>query len=648
MVPLKIRKIAVQAINRCRSALACGQQRYPKTAGLLKFAVFIAVILVTLTDARAWIGLWSYVTQPAGLCALLLIIHRYTVKHFKRRFTRAPRPRRFIQVPEARAKKLQEEIGESKLLTLEQAEVFTRMILEPAEFQQRIVEDYRPSQRTLQKRVAISVQIRSQIAHRPAGSREQTDGAPGLAGSSVYYPVVLPPKGVLYDDFRVYDANGGALPTLSYREYLHIAASALHLLLAVACNAPPDKLPEDVAECERQAIWGLISRRDAERDTRDSHGAADAGSVAVPTGDELAESLRALVPTPPTDEPGNNRWQAIETAAQLVEVLCSRYAIVALVSLETTTRFALSYECTLIPELDLAPQLSVKYVPARVRRTLHTMKTRLNVLLATRPVDVKVTLDNAWNCESFHVLVHCPDGLYLANQELIVARGYLSRTAPGAPTRPYIRFRKRLGQPYAHFYCRYFPPPKTARRDQDGKVLVEAERTPRLILQFHEVPPGSVCRAALAAIASAVLVWIIGYGLGHLRSGVLETDAPAILLAFPGIAASWMGFDATTNRLFEGTLTARLSLAWTASISLVATALYLLHQKLGGSAGHAVAPVKITLLGVSSWPWVLLTALALFNASYLTYRWGINSWRFRYLAQRPDVGSAGGSVGEEG
>jgi hypothetical protein len=158
-------------------------------------------------------------------------------------------------------------------------------------------------------------------------------------------------------------------------------------------------------------------------------------------------------------------------------------------------------------------------------------------------------------------------------------------------------------------------------------------------LSFNEVPPGSVSGAALAAIASTVLIWIIGYGLTHDHGGILDTDAPALLLAFPGVAASWLGFDKVT-RLFEGTLTARLSLACTASASLLATGLYLIRNNASGAAyGDAAAHhgrLQIGVLGITLWPWAVLTVVALVNASYLSYRWGINSWRFRHLADRED------------
>jgi hypothetical protein len=194
------------------------------------------------------------------------------------------------------------------------------------------------------------------------------------------------------------------------------------------------------------------------------------------------------------------------------------------------------------------------------------------------------------------------------------------------------------------------PPPRRSVTDEQGTVTQSEEKAPKLVLQFQETPPGSVCRAALAAIASVVLVWIIGYGLSRGRGGIANTDAPALLLAFPGVAASWMGFDGTKHRLFEGMLTARLSLALTAFVSLLATALYLLDRQ--GTAPHhgrhaSVTPLTAGVLGITLWPWVVLTVVALFNATYLSYRWGVNSWRFRFLAERDEPGGVVAKVRQE-
>ncbi len=691
--PSLLRMRAIGSVLRVRLA-RCAKIAWARLARwftYLQVPAFLLSVAAALLDTSAWLPAhWALAIRISGTIAIAYFIRAYMAKCFKRRVRTSmheAKDRVFHQNPRQRAEQLQAEIARPRLISFEQAEVFTRAIVEASKLQQRIAEQYKPNQRTLHQEVTLDIQIPARTMarlHHPGGE-QRTPPSQAELEAMFFYPVVVPPKGVLYDDLRVADAHGGTLTTLSYREYVHIAASALHVLLAVAFDAPPDNLPRHVVDSEIEAIWGIIRRVDG-RDLRAQQAAnappkQEAGKAgasqpsttsalspgAEPAdGRHLARTLEELhaksVMEGTENGPGRKetRQAAIRLAAQLVQVLSSNYAIVVETPAPASGRFAITYTCRLIPELDLAPRTQVGS-QSGVRRKFRTWQVRLNILLGTRPVDVKLSLDNAWTCQSYHVLVHCPEGLYLEKQELITAPGYLERTAKGAPSPPHYRFRRRLGQSYAHFYGRFLPEPNaTVVRDQEGRIVRDEAgnvvrkpgKKPKLILGFEEVPPGSLCRAALAAIAAAALIWIIGYGLEHVRGGVLEgTDAPAVLLAFPGVAASWLGFDSATHRLFEGTLTARLSLACTALVSLTATGLYLLLHTTattshpGARHTHGSAGLKIAILGIAQWPWIVLVVLALFNATYLSFRWLGNSWRFRVLAARDDPAGVGAVVG---
>jgi hypothetical protein len=649
------------------TALTTACKRFLKISlSFLKLVLFLLFAGAILVDTRRWLGEWAVAARILGVLSAVLMTHRYTTTSFKDRVRASHHPPTFTQVPDSRAKQILEEIQQESRITLNQAEVFTRAIVETTELHQRIVEEYRPNRRTLRKKVNIDVQIPTHIMDRDINRAEETDASVG----TFLYPVVVPPKGVFYDDLCIRDADGHELPILSYREYLHVAVNVIHFLLGVACDTPPNELPADAVACEHDAVWGVISRIDgrppgenppsdgqtvAAESGHRAHSAADVPAEdgqEAPTSEDVEQAgreLARLVQTLRTVSSHPDRRRAIRMAAQLVEVLSTHYAIVVAAPVPASGRFAISYECTAIPELDLASGLKRGHsMPGRFIKRLHEFKTRLYIFLSTRPVDVKLSLDNAWTCQSYHVLVHCPDSLYLTHQELVVPDHYLERTARRSPTLPHVRFRRRLGQPYAHLYARFLPTPRRAVI-KHGKIARPAERAPKLLLHFHEVPPGSVCSAALAAIASTVLVWIIGYGLSHGNDPVLSTETPALLLAFPGVAASWLGFDGDIH-LFEGTLTARLSLACTAVISLIATGLYVLHHEAAGSKiAHALhtAHSVVGILGITLWPWAALTIVGVFNSSYLAYRWSINSWRFRYLADRPDPAGMVAKVRQE-
>jgi len=550
---------------------------------------------------------------------------------------------------------------ESAGVALEQAEAFTAAIIDLGGLRKRVVEQYVPDSRTLQQRVTVEMQMPQSVL------TSQENGAT-RGRSRLLVPVILPPKGELLDNLVVYGNDDSLLDTLSYREYLSVAAGVLHMLLAVACDVLPSQLPEHVLRCEFYAIWGLVSRVDGRPDrdaARRGHALADTHcrdeGVTGPESADVPQAATSATAPPaeagaatgpsPAEPPdvangcpsardiatriqglteGIVNRQALRMAAYLAEILATHYAIVADVAVPDDGRFIIKYERTFIPDFRPAPHTRSK---PRHNGASWLMRIGgiLNVLFGTGPVDIRVSMDNAWTCQSYHAHVNCPPGLYLSHQELDVPDGYMDRKAKGAPTPPHVRFRRRLGQSYAHFYGRYLPMPR------------EGEQRPKLILDFHEMPPGSVFGAALSAQAAAVLVWIIGFAVSHAPGHGLGTDAPVVLLAFPGVAASWLGFDTFSRRLFEGALTARLSLACTAVVSMMAAALYLLRNTPTATAHkpHSAAHT-LALLGVSEVPWILLLVVALFNALYLTYRWLINSWRFSYFASRPDPGGVQG------
>lgn len=657
------------------------------TARWGQLVIFLVFVALALIDTSRWTGGMAAWPRIGGIIGILWLSHRYTKRHFKWRIEHSHHPSSLKPVSPDRAGKLQTEVTENALVTFTQADVFARAVVEASEIQKRIIEQYEPGRRTLRQEVTIDIEIPQSTLQRLEASGRDASGAGGqrVECSRFYFPVLLPPKGVIYDDLRVHSADGGELPTLAYREYAKVASGVLHLLLAAACFTRPDELPDGARVCERNAIAGILRRiaprqrtngvqaqcavangqsehtahtdlEAAEPVVGSPNGDADAPQLTVvPDGRSLAKALRELDDVSLADP---ICAKAIRLAANLVKVLSSHYAIVVEIPATASGRFTLKYECTLIPELDLESgreHVQSDKKDGRFVGRLRSWRAGLETLFGARPVSIKISLDNAWSCQSYHVIVRCSQSLYVSSQELsLPSPDYLKRLAKNAPTAPHIRFRRRLGQSYAHFYARYLSEPRTIKvtdesgvvKLKDGKPVSRKEKAPKLILNFAEVPPGSLCRAALAAIAAAALVWIIGYGIAHLRgASQLSTDVPVLILAFPGVAASWLGFDASTPDLFEGSLMARLSLACTTLVSLLATMLYVEPPGPASRAttvsAHQAPAFKFGVLGITDWRWETLVVLAIFNASYLCYRWSLNAWRFKYLGVRPDPAGLG-------
>jgi hypothetical protein len=184
---------------------------------------------------------------------------------------------------------------------------------------------------------------------------------------------------------------------------------------------------------------------------------------------------------------------------------------------------------------------------------------------------------------------------------------------------PHLRFRRRLGQPHGHFYARYFP---ESRGDEQ----------PRIRFKFGEIPPGSLLRAAIAAVASLFLIWLVGIvNSNHADPG---TDAALLLLAFPAAAAAWIGFEAPSRRLLEGTLRARVSLIVTAGQSIAATGVYMAHKAYGNSLTWVKLPLNLHIFWMNDVSWLVVLMVALVNASYACYKYWLQTYEYSYYSTR--------------
>jgi hypothetical protein len=603
-----------------------------------RFVVFalIALIAVALIDPvghnradHTLIWVIQIVALIVIIAALCLYLRAYYTEDIK-----PPGPRSIEEitpVPEGEAYELQKVAGKIHMNAL-QAKILALAILEPGELRQRVVEKYRTAQRTLEQEVMIEAKIPMRLllpnldsagtAARDDAAEVEQQSVRTAAEGGLLFPIMVIPKGAFNDNLEVFGPGDEQVSVLTYREYLQIIARMLRLLLCLAYGTSTTddvpKFPQEPAAAadssplhlEHRALCEIIKRAQGALEVKRTLGI----SPVAPKAAEVAGRLEKL------SIPDANRRIYLKMAAALVRRLSLHYALVAAIDLPQDRRLLVRYRRTLIPELDLR-SAGIAVDPRELRKLYPRFKAWLRVLFGSRPVNVTVSLDNAWTCRSYHVRVEAPDGLYLGGQKLIASQDYLSKKAEDAPTPVHYRFRRRLGQPYAHFYGRFFPIP------------LPGERRPKIQLHFYEVPPGSDFRAAIASGAAFALIWLVGFVLS--RDINLGTDAPALLLVFPGIAASWLGFDTITHRLFDGTLAARLSLALTTFVSLAASGAFILSKSDLPQFSSSM-PADISVLGVYRWPWAILLAVACTNTLVMGCRWICDSWKFKYLAERPD------------
>jgi hypothetical protein len=551
----------------------------------------------------------------AAFCAWLFAKERYINELDSSSFRRVL-GREVSLLPERSALSLQLRAGSVRPVEPLEAEIFALALINPAALRQRISERYEPERRTLRQRVTAEIQIPGELIapresqDRPYNSSVEADEEviksdilrqrekfTGLG--RIPFPVIIPPKGELNDDMVVLGTDGEHIPCFSYSEYLLIIASVLRMLLLKAYQLKDvDHLPVGGSNAERQALGCIMQR-------------GNPSDKAIETAADRILSLERA----DGDDIGIRDLQALKVAAELVRKLSGRYAIAASVECTPEGRVLLEYRRKMVPVLELGTTKGGRF------RWLFDWAS---ILLGARPVDLTVPLENAPTCESFHLYVDCPEGLYLRKQQLVGLDEYMNRSnRQGNTIPPYYRLRRRLGQPYAHFYARFFPAPN------EGEVL------PEFRVSFWEVPPGSLFRAAVVSVSTALLVWLVGWVLARVRNPA--TDVPAVLLAFPAVAAAWLGFDEKRRRLLEGTLVSRVSLMLSASSALMASALFMLNDAhLPALHDRIPFPIDISFLGINEGSWGVLVFVSLINALSVGYLCLLRTSEYKHLTARPD------------
>ena len=388
-------------------------------------------------------------------------------------------------------------------------------------------------------------------------------------------PLIIAPKGDLIDNFSVTDSAGTALTTLSYEEGVELSAQALHILITALYPTLP---APDFSAIELDLL-GVIA-------TRGKISRTEVSTI----WQEAAQKLRQLRPATTLDP---DKLQRLE---QYFRTLAVSYPIVTNVAIIAgQERVLIKYERTLIP------------------RELGGRRAKLRGLLGLSSFQIRIPLKLAFSTDSYHLRVEGPGDQYAVGQDVrcgICHRRFQRQWAPGKSQDCklhttsdsvhrdyYFRVRERRGQSFVHIYMR-------------GFVKSGFERL-ELFVKFGERPPGTLGRAVFTALSLVALVAAIGYLSRSLGTGnETSSDVPALLLAFPAVAASYLGLGSSENSLLRTSLAARLSLLISGTLSLLSAVLYLLQNA-------KIAPRNdagfIKLFGVQDELWLLLLAAALAN-----------------------------------
>ena len=441
---------------------------------------------------------------------------------------------------------------------------FIDLITGPSQYRSRVAETIDLHGRSINKQVSVEFVL-------PNGA---------LQAKSLYLPILQPVMGDLVDNFSLTDGSNSSLTNLSYLETVELAAIGLRTLLLYATEKPYQKWTSTRAA--ELIFLELIARRKP----------SDARTVKS----SIKKGLKLLE--------GKVGSDAKDLISAYLRSLSAGYPIVAVVpqDLVVSNRVLLRYELTVIPASRSAG-----------------WEGKLRLGIGVRPSQVTVPVDLAMTSGSYHLRVNGPPEKYVVEQILRCAncRQRLDdpqasqiascNHASGESKKTHFHLRGRFGQSFTHLYMRGFAEP--GHRSSRYEILV----------RFNETPPGSRASAAVTALAALTFIWVIGH-LSSNHEAISNSDLPAILLALPAVAASWVGLSSSGEALVGSSLHARLSLILTGLLSVTSVVIYLLQNAAAdGSDKPAPARSHMTLAGVSDPRWITLLILAFLGFIYISW-----------------------------
>ncbi|MFC4018842.1 hypothetical protein ACFOW4_12945 [Micromonospora sp. GCM10011542] len=495
--------------------------------------------------------------------------------------------------------------------------MFVELIVDPASSRSRLTETIDLDERAVTQQVSISFTL-----------PDAEDG-----GRALYIPVLQPMKGELVDNFHLWSAGGGSIPTLSYEETTRLAAAGLRLILMEIfagkdAPSPPTTLEEPVRAAEL-ALLQIVATRGPLNGKR-VHGRMDV----------ILEEIKF-----PNDE-------SKERVRKYVAALSWSYPIVAVVAAPDASsgRFLLKYEPT--------------FIPASLTRSWRGL---LRLGLGLKPDKVAIPVELALTAESYHLRVNAPTNKYVLKQFLqcrhcrvLLTRQWRGKEPAGMPeekngsgkedpdrkllcahqldstrtgqddlvTDHHFRVRRKRGQNFVHVYMRGYSRAAPKLRDL------------QLITGFKETPPGARGRATVTALATTLLIAVAG-NLVTDPQGAQVGGLPALMLALPAVAASWFGVSSDKDALVGGSLLARLSLVVSGVVSVIAVVLYL-----GSPPPTVPTPIPggsvadpLTFVGITDWRWITLCVVSALNLFYVSYRFALKLVHFNDLITREDLGA---------
>ena len=408
--------------------------------------------------------------------------------------------------------------------------LFQRILQEPTRYMTRINEKVEAREGCLCLDVVVDYAFNdatTEMVHR-AGER------------TILLPLIKPKKRVMLDNLEITN-DDKHVPALLQEEVNGLIVSVINNLFRLAfLSHTPNDIGRKLTDAEERLRWSLINL------------ACHVDCVDPATKNAILSLLDFSALSVVDSE-------SLKSLRDFCDFCADHYFIVVEVELPAGSRLSMKYTRT-VPEYGRTADWN----------------DRLRVRLGLSPYRYSIPLRLPFDAPSYHFSMLGVSGQYLLREALIDTRTgeqieptVFSHMSP----RPSLQGRHGSGLPYAHIYTRGLD--KAPVIDMSTRV------------EFAEIPPGALGGAFVVSTACAILIWFFAVVQPGLRPAdhLASSDLPALLLAVPAFAATWIG--QSVDRILRSSLSAYVGLSISAVLSMASALLYVAN-----SNGISFLPVR--------------------------------------------------------
>jgi len=399
--------------------------------------------------------------------------------------------------------------------------LFNRILQESSRYLTRISEKVEPREGCLCLNVTMDYAFNDSTTELVTKAGEHT----------ILLPLIKLKKRAMLDNLEIMDDNDQHVPALLQEEVNGLIAYVITNLFRITfLSYPPDQIGRKLTDVEERLRWSLINL----------------ACHVDPVDTGTKNAILGLLDTTPVSVADPD---TLDSLRRFCDFCAEHYLIVVEAELPRGSRLSMKYTRT-VPEYGRTADWN----------------DRLRVRLGLSPFRYSIPLRLSFDAPSYHFSMLGVQGQYLARETLIntvTGRQIAPNVFDSVTPQPYLQGRYDSGLPYSHLYMRGL---------HKAEVVDMSTR-----IEFDEIPPGALGGACVVAVACAVLIWFFALIQPGLQpSAAPPSDMPALLLAVPAFAATWIG--QSVDRILRSSSSAYVGLAVSAVLSITSALLYVANS----------------------------------------------------------------------